>query len=148
MQKQKLIEVCNDYFRNKITSLMTVIHDISESSNSESKSSAGDKHETSKAMMQLEWEKLGMQLKEAEKQLAEFEKIDFHKTFQKVEQGSLVQTDKGWFFIAGSVGRILLESQTTFVISSQSPLASAMMNHKEKDTVSFNGISYVIKSIV
>jgi hypothetical protein len=147
MQKQKLIEACNDYFRNKITSLMSVIHDVSESSNSESKSSAGDKHETSKAMMQLEREKLGMQLKEAEMQLAEFEKIDFSKTFQKVEQGSLVQTDKGWFFIAGSVGRILLDTQTVFVISAQSPLASAMMNHKEKDTVNFNGVSYVMVSI-
>ncbi|MCD6018400.1 MAG: hypothetical protein K0S53_1521 [Bacteroidetes bacterium] len=126
---------------------MSVIHDVSESSNSESKSSAGDKHETSKAMMQLEREKLGMQLKEAEMQLAEFEKIDFSKTFQKVEQGSLVQTDKGWFFIAGSVGRILLDTQTVFVISAQSPLASAMMNHKEKDTVNFNGVSYVMVSI-
>lgn len=127
---------------------MSVIHELSESSNSENKSSAGDKHETSKAMMQLEREKLGTQLKEAEMQLAEFEKIDFNKTFQKIEQGSLVQTDKGYFFIAGSVGRLLLDTQTVFVISSQSPLASAMMNHKEKDTVNFNGVSYVINSIL
>ena len=127
---------------------MSVIHELSESSNSESKSSAGDKHETSKAMMQLEREKLGTQLKEAEMQLAEFEKIDFNKTFQKIEQGSLVQSDKGYFFIAGSVGRLLLDTQTVFVISSQSPLASAMMNHKEKDTVNFNGVSYVINSIL
>jgi hypothetical protein len=147
MQKQKLIEACNDYFRNKIASLNAIIHDVSESSNSENKSSAGDKHETSKTMMQLEREKLGMQLKEAEIQLAEFEKIDFHKNFLKVEHGSLVKTDKGCFFIAGSVGRILLEDQTVFVISAQSPLASAMINHKEKDTVSFNGVSYAIKNV-
>jgi transcription elongation GreA/GreB family factor len=59
----------------------------------------------------------------------------------------LVKTDKGCFFIAGSVGRILLEDQTVFVISAQSPLASAMINHKEKDTVSFNGVSYAIKNV-
>jgi transcription elongation GreA/GreB family factor len=147
MQKQKLIEACNEYFRNKITSLMLVIHDVSESSNAENKSSAGDKHETSKAMMQLEREKLGMQLREAEMQLAEFEKIDFSKTFQKVEQGSLVQTDKGYFFIAGSVGRLLVDAQTVFVISVQSPIALALLNHKERDTVSFNGVSYMILSI-
>ncbi|MES2566712.1 MAG: 3-oxoacyl-ACP synthase [Bacteroidota bacterium] len=147
MQKQKLIEACNDYFRNKITSLMAIIQELTESSNSESKSSAGDKHETAKAMAQLEREKLGLQLKEAEKQLAEFERIDFQKTFHKVEQGSLVETNKGYFFIAGSVGRVLLGTQTVFVISVQSPLSSALFSHKVRDTVSFNGVSYIIKTI-
>jgi len=147
MQKQELIKTCNDYFRNKIKSLTTFIQEVSESSNSESKSSAGDKHETSKAMMQLEREKLGTQLKEAEEQLAEFEKIDFNKVFQVIGQGSLVQTDKGYFFIAGSVGRILLDSETVFVISFKSPLASVLIGHKQNDTVMFNGVAYLIISI-
>jgi hypothetical protein len=82
---------CSDYLKDKIQSLNTIINEVSESSNSESKSSAGDKHETSKAMMQLEIEKLGTQLKEAELQLAEFEKINFNKNFQSIEQGCLAR---------------------------------------------------------
>ena len=76
----------------------TIINEVKESSNSESKSSAGDKHETSKAMMQLEIEKLGTQLKEAELKLLEFDKINFNMNFQCIEQGSLVETNRGYFY--------------------------------------------------
>ena len=97
MQKEQLIQACSNYLKDKINSINIIINEVTESSNLESKSSAGDKHETSKAMMQLEIEKLGTQLKEAELQLAEFEKINFNKMFQTIEQGSLVETNKGYF---------------------------------------------------
>jgi len=147
VQKQKLIQDCSNYLKDKIDSLNTIINEVTESSNSESKSSAGDKHETSKAMMQLEIEKLGTQLKEAEGQLSEFEKINFNKTFQTIEQGSLVETNKGYFFIAGSIGKITVDDKIVFVISSKSPLALKLINSKQKDTVNFNDVSYSILSI-
>lgn len=147
MQKQKLIQVCSDYLKDKINSLNTIINEVTESSNSESKSSAGDKHETSKAMMQLEIEKLGAQLKEAELQLAEFEKINFNKTFQGIEQGSLVETNKGCFFIASSIGKINVDDKKVFVISGKSPLAVAFAGRQQKDSLSFNGVGYVIERI-
>lgn len=147
MQKQQLIQVCTDYLKDKISSLNAIINEVSESSNSESKSSAGDKHETSKAMMQLEIEKLGTQLKEAEGQLAEFEKINFHKNFQIIEQGSLVETGKGYFLIASSIGKITVDDKIVFVISSKSPLALKLIGSKQKDTVIFNDVSYLIITI-
>lgn len=147
MQKQQLIQVCTDYLKDKISSLNAIIKEVSESSNSENKSSAGDKHETSKAMMQLEIEKLGTQLKEAEGQLAEFEKINFHKNFQTTEQGSLVETSKGYFLIASSIGKITVDDKIVFVISSKSPLALKLIGSKQKDTVIFNDVSYLIITI-
>ena len=147
MQKQQLIQACKDYLTNKIHSLNSIIKEVSESSNAESKSSAGDKHETSKAMMQLEIEKLGTQLKEAELQLAEFEKINFTKNFQGIEQGSLVETNKGYFLIASSIGKIEVDGKTVFVISNKSPLAVAFCNKKQIDKVSFNGVEYIIQTV-
>jgi transcription elongation GreA/GreB family factor len=148
VEKQKLIQTCSDYLKEKINSLNAIINEVSESSNAESKSSAGDKHETSKAMMQLEIEKLGTQLKEAEGQLAEFEKINFNKNFQSIEQGALVETNKGCFLIASSIGKITVDDKTVFVISSKSPLALKLMGSKEKDTVIFNNVSYLINSVL
>lgn len=145
--KQHIINTCKNYLEDKLQSLNTIINEVSESSNSESKSSAGDKHETSKAMMQLEIEKLGTQLKEAEGQLAEFEKINFNKTFQTIEQGSLVETDKGYFLIASSIGKLTVDDKTVFVISSKSPLALAFSGKQQKNKVSFNGIEYSIETI-
>ena len=148
MQKQELIKACDDYFKNKINTLNLIISELTESANSESKSSAGDKHETSKAMMQLEREKLGNQLKEGEEQLAEFEKINFNKNFQMIEQGCLIETDKGYFFIAGSVGKMKVGDEFIFVISWKSPLARALEGKKNKDVVNFNGTAYEIISII
>lgn len=147
MQKQQLIQVCTDYLKDKISSLNAIIKEVSESSNSENKSSAGDKHETSKAMMQLEIEKLGTQLKEAEGQLAEFEKINFIKFFQSIEQGCLVETNKGYFLIASSIGKLTVDDKIVFVISSKSPLALKLIGSKQKDTVIFNDVSYSIIAI-
>lgn len=145
--KQHIISTCQRFLEDKMRSLNTIIKEVSESSNSESKSSAGDKHETSKAMMQLEIEKLGMQLKEAEGQLAEFEKINFYKNFKTIEQGSLVETNKGYFLIASSIGKITVDNKTVFVISSKSPLGILMLNHSGGYVFSLNAISYQIVSI-
>lgn len=147
MQKEQLIQACSNYLKDKINSINIIINEVTESSNSESKSSAGDKHETSKAMMQLEIEKIGTQLKEAELQLAEFEKINFNKMFQTIEQGSLVETNKGYFLIASSIGKITVDDKTVFVISSKSPLAIAFAGRKQKDILSFNGVEYMIISL-
>ena len=147
MEKQKLIQACSDYLKDKINSLNTIINEVSESSNSESKSSAGDKHETSKVMMQLEIEKLGTQLKEAEGQLAEFEKINFNKIFQSIEQGSLVETNKGYFLIASSIGKITIDDKSVFVISSKSPLAIAFLGKQQQDKIRFNSVEYIINMI-
>ena len=147
MQKQKLIQACSDHLKDKINSLTIIINEVYESSNSESKSSAGDKHETTKAMMQLELEKLGTQLKEAEEQLKEFEKINFTKTFQAVEQGCLLETNKGYFLIAGSIGKLVIEGKTVFVISNKSPLAIAFAGKQSKEKMSFNSVEYSITTI-
>lgn len=147
MQKEQLIQACSNYLKDKINSINIIINEVTESSNLESKSSAGDKHETSKAMMQLEIEKLGTQLKEAELQLAEFEKINFNKMFQTIEQGSLVETNKGYFLIASSIGKITVNDKTVFVISSKSPLAIAFAGRKQKDILNFNGVEYMIISL-
>lgn len=147
MEKQELIQACNNYLKDKLKTLQVIINEVTESSNSESKSSAGDKHETSKAMMQLEIEKLGTQLKDAENQLAEFEKIHFNKNFQSIELGSLVETNKGYFLIASSIGKITVDGKTVFVISSQSPLAIAFSRKRQNDKLNFNGIEYSIETI-
>ena len=123
------------------------MHELAESGNSENKSSAGDKHETTRAMMQLEQEKTGNQLKESEEQLKEFERIDFTKTPQTITQSSLVETNKGLFFIAASIGKIIVDNQTVFVISSKSPLAMALSGRKEKDVIVFNGVDYSIGNV-
>ena len=145
--KQHIINTCLNYLTQKVNGLNAIIREVNDAANAESKSSAGDKHETAKAMAQLEQEKLGNQLKEAELQLIEFNKYDFTKESAVISLGSLIETNKGYFLIASSIGKIEVDGKAVFVISNKSPLAIAFIGKKQKDTVSFNAIEYVINSI-
>lgn len=146
--KTDLVQACQQQLESKVAALLAVMKDLSEATALETKSTAGDKHETSRAMMQLEQEKTGRQLREAEQQLAEFLKTDFRKAYTIAAAGSLIHTDKGLFLIAASVGKIhAADGETAFAISANSPLAKVLTGSKQKDTILFNGVSYVIQSV-
>lgn len=145
--KQNIIETCKSNLAEKIHALNLIMQEVTDSANNETKSSAGDKHETARAMMQLEQEKLSKQIADLAEQKNEFDKIDFNKSLTQISQGSLVETNKGFFLIASSIGKILIDDKTIFVISNKSPLALTLNGKKQKDIVSFNGIEYLIQKV-
>lgn len=145
--KTAAVQACRQLLERRVSDLQENMRGLSEAAAMDSKSTAGDKHETARAMVQLDQERTGQQLKEAEQQWSEFLKIDFQKTISLVSPGSLVQTDKGWFLIAQALGKIQVEEQPVFVISIQAPLGKAFSGAKQKDTVVFNGVSYQMLSI-
>lgn len=119
-----------------------------EAANNETKSSAGDKHETSRAMMQLEQEKLGKQLKELEEQRSELEKIDISKPSVQIAKGTFIQSDKGFLFISIGLGKISVDGKTVFAISPQSPLGLKLLGKKENDVVEMNAVNYTIQKLL
>ena len=120
---------------------------VTESSNNETKSSAGDKHETARAMMQLEQEKLGKQLKEIEEQKTELVKLDISKTPSLIAKGTLIQSDKGFLFLSIGLGKIVVDGEPVFAISPQSPLGLKLLGKKEKDIVEMNEVKYTIEKL-
>lgn len=145
--KEQLVKLCKTHLDHKLNELNEVLKDVTEAGNNETKSTVGDKHETGRAMMQLEQEKLGKQLREAEIQLAEFERINFKLDSSKIILGSLIETNRGLFLMATSIGKINLDSKTIFVVSPQSPIGKVLLGKKQKDTMSFNGVSYEIWNV-
>ena len=145
--KQHIIKICINILQDKIQSLGLIMQELTNSANNETKSSAGDKHETARAMMQLEQEKLSRQIADLAEQKKEFDTIDFSKTYHNINQGSLVETNKGYFLIASSIGKVNVDDKTVFVISSKSPLAIAFSRKQQKDSLSFNGVEYHVENI-
>ena len=82
----------------KLNSIEFLIISAIESRDSES-SSAGDKHETSRAKIQLEIDNYSKQKLNIIEKLKVLEAIDINKKNNKVENGALVETNVG-FFIA------------------------------------------------
>ena len=65
--KENLYLQCVHFVEKRFNTIQNTINEIQESLTSETKSSAGDKHETGRAMLQLEREKAGNQLAEIQK---------------------------------------------------------------------------------
>jgi len=103
----------------------------------DAKSSAGDKHETGRAMMQQAQEQLGKQLQEAEMKRASLARIQTLPTTEAIGEGSLVMTNENTLLLAAPLGKIQFEEKDVFVISMQSPLAQALKGKKSGESISF-----------
>ena len=135
--KHSILSACKQVIHYKITLLSDALSELAESANVESKSSAGDKHETGRAMVHLEQEKLG-------KQLQEWEKIDAAKQGDSIGLGSLIETNRGFFFMASNLGKLMIDEREIICISLQSPLGEQFTKCKEGDKFEFNKVGYQI----
>ena len=145
--KQQLYNQCTALIQKKRLQIEGSIALLQVSLTSENKSTAGDKHETGRAMIQLEREKLGNQLKPLELQEAVLHKIQTDKKSDLVVLGSYVVTDNMQYYLSISLGKIELEGKEVYAISSQSPIGALLLGKKESDRIVFNGKTSVIKAI-
>ena len=148
MKTKKLI--CNvliSQIKEKIKNLELLIRSTTDSRDTANKSSAGDKHETSRAKIQTEIDNYSRQLELAINNLKIIEQIDSSKKYNIVAQGSLITTDKGAFLIAIGIGKLEIQSNTYFIISLLSPIGSLMKGMSKNETFSFREINYYIKNI-
>lgn len=115
---------------------------------SESKSSAGDKHETGRAMVQQEMERAADAWKLAQ-ETADQVTHRAPATGSPVRWGSWVVTDRGSFVIAVAMGAISRPQGRIHVISPASPLAQALLkgNVRPGDSVRVNGALHRVISV-
>ena len=92
--KKKLYEACLLFVNEKYNTVHTIIESNKKALHSETKSSAGDKHETGRAMLQLEIEKASQQLDAILQMKEVMKKIIIENTSTSVCLGSLILTDK------------------------------------------------------
>lgn len=121
---------------------------LKEALGSESKSTAGDKHETGRAMIQLEQERAGHQLAQAEQLLLSLQNINtLLPAAETVQLGSLVITNKGSFYIAAGLGKITMEGELYFAVSSTAPVALALLGKRVGEGAMFNGQQLTVMAV-
>lgn len=145
--KTRLHHLCIEYADERIATATEAIKAARDSSTEDTKSSAGDKYETGRAMMQQDIDRQTLQLGEAQKLRAFLERMEPEHSSDTVQNGSLAFTDQGIFYIAISLGQVDLDGQKYFVISSASPIGEKLMKQKAGAKFSFNGKDYKIKTI-
>lgn len=137
--KEVLYLQCVNFVENRFQTIQNTISEIQESLTSETKSSAGDKHETGRAMLQLEREKAGNQLAEIQKIRDYLSKIVISKSSGFVGLGSVIFTDKNNYYIAISAGELKVDNTIFYAISPNTPIGQLLMGKTKGDTINFRG---------
>lgn len=145
MNKQEIINIIKAKAADKIQYFENLIAET-RASNNDTKSSMGDKYETGREMLQQEINNLQRQLNEVLNQQAVLQKITSDPS-EKVQNGALVKTDKGLFYVAVSMGEIIFENQKIMTVSAESPLVKIMYNKKVGENFIVNTIYQTIENI-
>lgn len=138
IDKLTLIQESENRLRETISELDHEIESLRESRAADGKSSAGDKHETGRAMADLELDRLNAQRQKLAKLRADLLDIKCSST-DSIQLGSVVHTQKGIYFLAVPLGRVETQGQTVYVISTVSPLGQALLGHAIGDAFVING---------
>jgi len=146
--KKKLYDHCVEYVSSRLNNIRSAIRSAQESANDDSKSSAGDKHETGRAMAQLEQEKLSFQLAETQKTQQQLNQINPSNSSGIIRAGSVVITNNGNYYISISAGKITVNDQLYFAVSPASPIGTALIeaNNTQAGFV-FNNQHFSIKKV-
>ncbi|MDB4015191.1 GreA/GreB family elongation factor [Flavobacteriaceae bacterium] len=147
MPQKKLYNHCKTQLDQTLEILESRKAEILIALESESKSSAGDKHEIGRAMIQLDREKLGEQIKKAEKNKIVLNQLKHYGSSGVVCFGSAVQTNNSNYYIAIPVSNCLIDTNTFHCISPQSPIGVLLLGKKVGDQIEFNGITSTITVI-
>ena len=145
--KQRLYDFCLAFVERRIAGAQQAIQIAQASSREDTKSSAGDKYETGRAMMQLEVEKNLTQLAEAQKLKQSLTLLANRPARDEIQPGSLALTDQGNYYLAISAGKITLDGTDFIALSPASPLGAIMLNLKEGSIFTFQSRSIRVLTI-
>lgn len=137
-QKVQFYNICLNSLAVKNEELKAEVEQLRTGIANDSKSSMGDKYETSREMMQQEINRLEQQLALNTQQLFNLKAVNLEKKYNAVEKGCLVETNIGLFFIAVSYGEVKDVDKSCIMISEYAPLAKLLLNKKSGDIVELN----------
>ncbi|MEJ6582469.1 MAG: hypothetical protein QNL61_08510 [Crocinitomicaceae bacterium] len=147
INKSEILTHLNALVDEKIHSIQLRYDDLNNDLSSDHKSSAGDKHETGRAMTQLEQEKLAGQLNQLEQQKETLSKIEINSP-SKIQFGSLIKTSSGTFFMSIGLGKVEIKNAPVFCVSTSSPAGQKLMDLTSGDSYEFNGIKNTILDVI
>lgn len=145
--KAKLYQSCMDFIMQRINTAETALEQAQEASNDDTKSSAGDKFETTREMMQQDIGRNKSLLMDAKQNLALLYSLEEAVHSDVVRNGALVYTSNGIFYISISAGQLKIDDQQAFAISAVSPIGQLLVGKKVGESFSFNKNEYTIKKI-
>jgi len=145
--KKRLMQQCVELIEMRIAANTRAIANAQDAANSEEKSSAGDKYETSRAMSHLEKDMHSRQLAANRMELAALFALDCTSLYAEGAKGSVVSCADCSFFIAAGLGKINFEGREIYLLSPEAPLATLLFKKRVGDNILFNKIERKITAV-
>lgn len=144
--KENLVNHIKQATDRRLLEIDTALVQAQESANDDTKSSAGDKYETSREMIQQDINRLQQQRAEVIRELDIINKIE-PEGAEVGKLGALVVTDRFTYFVAISLGQLVIDGDKYAVVSAQSPIGKQLIGKGKGQDFEFNGIRQTIKGI-
>jgi transcription elongation GreA/GreB family factor len=148
INKAIIYQACLNFIEQRLENIKEAITQAQAASVDDTKSSAGDKYETTREMMQQEIDRNKKQLFEADQQKIALKAVENVSVSEIVKNGSLVLTSNGNFYISISAGEIKTKELNAFAISQASPIGKLLIGKRLNDQFTFNGKEFIIKDIL
>lgn len=136
-QKKIVLDALALAIATKLNDFNKQLQNIMQSRNEDTKSSAGDKYETGRAMAQIEMEKLQTQLQILQNHAKSFKKFDALKNCEEVANGAVFEASNGKFVMGIPFGKLMVGEALYHCISADSPFGKACMRKKVAESFSF-----------
>lgn len=146
--KAQLYLLCGEYLRTREAEIKKAIAEAQEAANNETKSSAGDKFETGREVMQQDIDLNITRLNELNKLKTTLELIAPAQKSTVVIPGSVVFTSNGNFYIAIGAGQLKVGDEMFYAVSSASPIGSKLAGQKAGHSFTLNNKQYLIESVL
>lgn len=147
MDKAAVIAQLRTVLEQRAAALQAELSATLEARNSDTKSSAGDKHEVGRAMVQQELDQLEGRLAGIRSMQQELARVPMDRVHEQVGFGSLVTTDQGTYFIAIGLGAVEAKDGTCYAISLASPIGQALRGRRTGEVINVNGRAIRILSV-
>lgn len=126
MTRQDIYAALEAHLQEVVKEGESHLSSLQDALTSEAKSTAGDKHETGRAMIHQEMRQVNDTLKRSQSALHELTRFRQASTTPvRVVAGVLVQTTGPWVLVGLPLGKVSLDGDLVFGVSAEAPIAKA-----------------------
>lgn len=145
--KLQLHHLCKEYIGKTISEIEATIAERREAMQNETKSSMGDKYETTREMLQQDINMSMERLSKVKQELDTLQRIEPNNLTEIINEGSLVLTNNGNFYLAVSAGKYNVDGLLYYAISITSPIGQQLKAKKSGEEFLLNNRSYKILKV-
>ena len=147
MNKKAGLEMMDAGVRDALNRLQADMVALQESRQADTKSSAGDKHETSRAMVDQELQQLNQQREKALRNQSELRQLT-DAPCDAAARGAAVETERIIYLISISFGKLPVDgAKPVYALSPVSPAAQAMLGKRAGEVFEINGVRHTILKV-